>query len=72
MIEPQYEDLDRYAAPPDNAPEPRRYTADQIAEYVKSCCYGEPNGYTVDEIRLILNHAINDIEDGDCGIDSII
>ena len=72
MIEPQYEDQNRYTAPPDNDPEPKTYDGYQIGLFVMSCLPdGKDHGYQIHEIREYLQTAIAGLEDEFYGIDTL-
>jgi hypothetical protein len=68
----QYEDTTRYTAPPDALGEPRRYNAEQIAEYAKSAVPCANQTYSVDAVADLLRQAADDVENEDFGIDAVI
>ena len=72
MIEPQYEDQNRYTAPPDNDPEPKTYDGYQIGLFVMSFLpNGKEHQYQIHEIKEHLKLAIDGLEDEFYGIDTI-
>jgi hypothetical protein len=72
MINPQYEDLTRYTAPPDSIPEPPTYLLSQIIRYVESMA---PNPYhyqySIEEIVDLFNEASDNLTDEEYGIDTV-
>lgn len=67
----QYEDQNRYTAPPDNDTEETLYSTAEILAYIDSWIPARSDYYRLDEVREILDDALLNLTDEDTGINSI-
>jgi len=67
-----YEDTSRYTAPPDELPEEKRYTREQVMAYIDSCFPDEKNkkDYSVSDTLIYLKDCVDDINNEIWGLDT--
>lgn len=66
-----YEDTNRYSAPPDNDPEEKIYSTAEILAYIDSWIPGQKDHYRIHEIQEILEDSLTNLTDEETGIDTI-
>jgi hypothetical protein len=68
----EYQDTERGQPEPELSPEIIRiYTESEIIEYLKSVIPCNVQGYTLTQVKELIQNAIDDIENTDFGIDTI-